>query len=260
MLNEAKFGFSRTGSAVPGSNPSVPQISLNDGTTGFGIFSSIPFGCFQMNYEWKDILTKYQGKHNLKVGVEFRRGHDDFFSVAKPSYTFQNILDFAIDKPISENLSVDPKTGVAKGSNYEERTLNQPRLFKTISKLLRVDFEPGAALGDYHHATENFGTFANFVFGTGPTLAGRIANGSMQLSSDPYKSSNLNFAPRFGYSWNPRSNLVLRGGFGITYDRIPNGDWESLANNPPVLASANAGPIFQTYNPREIQVGLKIIF
>lgn len=247
-LNEAKAGFSRTGSFVPGgANPSVPQISLNDGVAGFGIFSSIPFGFFQMNYEWKDILTKYQGKHNLKVGVEFRRGHDDFFSVAKPAYTFQNILDFAVDQPLAENLSVDPKTGVAKGANYEERTFESAAFVQDDYKLSRrFTLNLGLRWENYYHPTENFGNFANFIFGSGSNLAERMTNGSMQLAPDPYKSSNFNFAPRFGYSWNPLTKLVLRGGFGVTYDRIPNGDWESLATNPPVLASANAGPQFNT--------------
>ncbi len=247
MMNEAKFGFSRTGSFVPGRNPSVPQISLNDGVAGFGIFSSIPFGFFQMNYEWKDILTKYQGKHNLKVGVEFRRGHDDFSSVSKPAYTFQNILDFAIDQPIAENLSVDPKTGTAKGADYQERTFESAAFIQDDYKVgPRLTLNLGLRWEDYHHPTENFGTFANFIFGSGTSLAQRIANGSMQLSPDPWKSSNFNFAPRFGYSWNPKSKLVLRGGFGVTYDRVPNGDWESLATNPPLLANVSAGPIFNT--------------
>ncbi|MBZ5565286.1 MAG: carboxypeptidase regulatory-like domain-containing protein [Acidobacteriia bacterium] len=247
MLNEFSGGFSRTGSAVPGANPSVPSISLNDGAAGFGIFSSIPFGFFQMNYEWKDILTKYQGKHNLKMGFNLMRGHDDFFSVSKPSYTFQNILDFAIDQPLSENLQVDPKTGIAKGSNYEERTWEAAAFIQDDYKITpRLTLNLGLRWEDYFHPTENFGTFANFAFGSGSTLAERIANGSMQLSANPYKNSNFNLAPRFGYSWNPKTKLVLRGGFGVTYDRIPNGDWESLATNPPVLASANAGPIFNT--------------
>lgn len=167
MLNEAKFGFSRTGSFVPGNNPSVPSIGLNDGVAGFGIFSSIPFGFFQMNYEWKDILTKYQGKHNLKMGVEFRRGHDDFFSVSKPSYTFQNILDFATDQPIAENLSVDPKTGVAKGSNYEERTFESSAFIQDDYKVApRLTLNLGLRWEDYHHPTENFGDFANLIAGT----------------------------------------------------------------------------------------------
>jgi Carboxypeptidase regulatory-like domain/TonB dependent receptor len=248
LLNEFNFGFSRTGSAVPGgNNPGVPQISLNDGVAGFGIFSSIPFGFFQMNYEWKDILTKFHGKHNLKMGVEFRRGHDDFFSVAKPAYTFQNILDFATDQPISETLSVDPKTGVALGSDYEERTFESAAFIQDDYKVrANLTLNLGLRWEDYYHPTENFGTFANFFYGSGTNVAEQMTNGSMQLSPNPWKNSNFNFAPRIGYSWNPQTKLVLRGGFGVTYDRIPNGDWESLANNPPVLASANAGPIYDT--------------
>jgi hypothetical protein len=247
LLNQFNFGFSRTGSYVPGNNPGVPQIGLNDGAAGFGIFSSIPFGFFQMNYEWKDILTKFRGKHNLKMGVEFRRGHDDFFSVAKPAYTFQNILDFAIDQPISENLSVDPKTGVALGANYQERTFEAAAFIQDDYKVAsNLTLNLGLRWEDYFHPSENFGTFANFIFASGASAADRIANGSMQLSPDPWKNSNFNFAPRIGYSWNPQPKLVLRGGFGVTFDRFPNGDWESLATNPPVLASANAGPIYNT--------------
>jgi hypothetical protein len=181
------------------------------------------------------------------MGVEFRRGHDDFSSVSKPSYSFQNILDFAIDKPFAESLGVDPKTGVAKGANYEERTFESAAFIQDDYKVApHLTLNLGLRWEDYHHPTENFGTFANFIFASGSNLAQRIANGSMQLSPDPWKSSNFNFAPRFGYSWNPRTKLVLRGGFGVTYDRIPNGVWESLATNPPVLATANAGPFYNT--------------
>lgn len=246
-LNEAKFGFSRTGSFVPGNNPQIPSISLSDGVAGFGIFSSIPFGFFQMNYEWKDILTKYQGKHNISVGVEFRRGHDDFSSVSKPSYTFQNILDFAIDKPVSESLSVDPTTGIAKGANYQERTFESAAFIQDNYRLTHnLTLNLGLRWEDFFHPTEKHGVLANFLMGSGANMAQEIANGSMQVDPNPYKNSNLNFAPRLGYAWNPLTKLVVRGGFGITYDRIPNGDWESLATNPPLLANATAGPIFNT--------------
>jgi len=241
LLNEAKFGFSRTGSFVPGNNLNVPQIGLNDGVAGFGISGSIPFGFFQMNYEWKDILTKYLGKHNLSAGVEFRRGHDDFDSVSRPAYSFQNILDFAQDKPYAEGEYVGATTGLPKGPDYEERTFESAAFFEDDYKVRsNLTLNLGLRWEDYHHATENFHQFSSFIFGTGSTLGQEIANGSMQLRPDPWHSRNFNFAPRFGYSWNPRARWVIRGGFGVTYDRMPNGDWEGLADNPP------AGPAFAT--------------
>ena len=248
MLNEAKFGFSRTGAFVPGVQPEIPAISLADGVQGFGISGSIPFGFFQMNYEWKDILTRYQGKHNLKMGVEFRRGHDDYQTVSRPSYLFQNILDFATDQPEREGMRVDVNTGMPKNLVYEERTFETAAFIQDDYKVKpNLTLNLGLRWEDYTHPTEKLNQFANFVPGNGSGYNEQVTNGSMQLSPAPWKSKNLNFAPRLGYSWNPRPRLVLRGGFGITYDRVPNGDWEGLATNPPKSAvTAYAGALYDT--------------
>lgn len=241
MINEAKYGFSRTGAFVPGVEPEIPQIGLNDGVQGFGISGSIPFGFFQMNYEWKDILTRYQGKHNMKMGVEFRRGHDDFESVSRPSYTFQNILDFATDQPLNEGLYVEATTGVPRGPGYEERTFETAAFFQDDFKVTpHLTLNLGLRWEDYRHPTEVFQQFANFVPGSGSSYDQQVASGSMQLTPAPWSSKNLNFAPRVGYSWNPLTKLVIRGGYGITYDRFANGNWEGLAYNPP------KGPAFVT--------------
>ena len=48
---------------------------------------------------------------------------------------------------------------------------------------------------------------------------------------------NTNFAPRFGFSYDVSGNgkMVVRGGFGIFYDRLLNGIWEQNAfQNPPL--------------------------
>jgi hypothetical protein len=249
MINEAKFGFSRTGAFVPGVLPQIPQIALDDGVQGFGINDNgIPFGFFQMNYEWKDILTRFQGKHNLKMGVEFRRGHDDFESVARPFYEFGNILDFAKDEPYKEALSVDALTGLARGAGYEERTFEMAAFAQDDYKLTpHMTLNVGVRWEDYRHPSEVFHQFSNFVLGSGSGYDQQIANGSMQLAPAPWGSKNFNFAPRLGFSWNPRPKLVLRSGFGITYDRFPNGDWEALAYNPPKgPASIAAGPLYDT--------------
>ncbi len=256
MLNEAKFGFSRTGAFVPGVLPQIPQIALDDGVQGFGINdNAIPFGFFQMNYEWKDILTKYQGKHNLKMGAEFRRGHDDFESVSRPFYEFGNILDFAMDQPYQEELSVDATTGLPRGPGYQERTFEMAAFVQDDYKLTpHMTLNLGLRWEDYRHPSEVFHQFSNFVPGTGSDYDQMIASGSMQLAPAPWASKNLNFAPRVGFSWNPRSHLVLRSGFGITYDRFPNGNWEGLGYNPPKgPASVYAGPLYDT--PITYQLG-----
>lgn len=51
---------------------------------------------------------------------------------------------------------------------------------------------------------------------------------------------NTNFAPRFGFSYDVSGNgrMVVRGGFGVFYDRLLNGIWEQNAfANPPLAQS-----------------------
>ena len=53
-----------------------------------------------------------------------------------------------------------------------------------------------------------------------------------------YEPDRNNFAPRFGFAWTPPAlnRLVMRGGFGIYYNRIPNVLFSNTRGNPPNFA------------------------
>ncbi len=85
-------------------------------------------------------------------------------------------------------------------------------------------------------------TYANgLIFPQGAACSAAQAISS-QVTCSPYGSTvnpnyNWNFGPRFGFAFTPfdESKTVLRGGFGVFYDRTLNGIWEQNAFGDPPL-------------------------
>ena len=73
---------------------------------------------------------------------------------------------------------------------------------------------------------------------------------AMEATARPeIKNTNIwnkdlnNFAPRFGFAWDTMGNqkMVVRGGFGIAYDRLYNNVFENIRFNAPYYADETAG-------------------
>ena len=71
-----------------------------------------------------------------------------------------------------------------------------------------------------------------------PYYAG-IATGSVeQRNHDLWNKDLNNFGPRIGFAWDTLGNekLVVRGGYGVNYDRMYNNIFENIRFNPPYFA------------------------
>lgn len=246
LINEARANLTRF---------AANQIDSNQGVVNWGIprlevqgypISRVKIGAAQgeavpgvfaqNTYEFRDVVNKIAGNHGLKFGVELRREQDNnnLEGGARPDYTFNGLFDMANSVPIYEGIDANPVTGGPANSQRYFRTPYygwfveddwkiRPNL--TLNLGLRWEF--------FSPPTEKTGSLSNLIFGSEG-----LANSTVQKVSQLYDADYSNFAPRLGFAWSPKtgSNLVVRGGFGVFYNRIPEVLFTNSAANPPDFA------------------------
>jgi hypothetical protein len=243
MFNEARFNITRWSFNEVDSNPDVnfgiPRIEIEAYS-----FDRIRFGAArgegtpgvfgETAFEFGDTLSWVVGNHALKFGGEIRREHNDnsLGGGARPIYSFHRLWNFANDTPIFEGINVDPNTGAPATGERKIRTGDfsvfvqddwkiRPNL--TLNLGLRYElFQP-------IHAAD--GPLGNLVFGPNGLVDARV-----ELFDNLHKTDKNNFGPQVGFAWSPTlfdNKAVLRGGFGVAYNRLPNALLLNARANPP---------------------------
>ena len=279
MLNELRAGFSRdnahstmvglaTGKSLaadygltgipPGPyNAGIPPVNV----TGLTRLGSSPFRPqFQVSQAWQllDTLSWLKGEHSFKFGYEHRHTSDNFLDLTAPQgqMSASGIYTGNVGLGFADFLLGDMSTGqyttptVVHNYQYSSNFFAQdtwrirPRL--TINYGLRYElFSP---MLNHQNAMSNF-TPAN---GGGFVTA---KNGDWFARALVHPDKN-DFAPRFGFSWQPMQRMVLRGGYGLFYQHVIRiGSESMLALNPPAVIDASliqtvgsTTPVFQLRN------------
>jgi len=97
----------------------------------------------------------------------------------------------------------------------------------------------------YAPLTEKDSRVSNLFFGSNGLL-----NSQVQTLEQLYKPDRNNFAPRIGFAYSPRLHFlglgsetgdttVIRGGFGVAYNRIPVAPLANVRGNPPFFGRFN---------------------
>jgi Carboxypeptidase regulatory-like domain/TonB dependent receptor-like, beta-barrel len=265
LLLEGAFGFASVGGAngqpVSGQDLSVPAIGVNDGSQGFGIGGGWGPGEYRgPNYNWRTVLSWVRGAHTFKFGYEGDHAieHGDFTPVnVRPTFTFNNLFDLAMDNPYTENVGAyNPLTGQAGyvifggqtnpfGLFAQDSWKVKPNL--TLTLALRWDdftnHKPWANVGCGAPANACF-RFSDIILGSGSSIEQRIAGASVKQQSDGlFSSAQTNYwSPRVGVAWDPTGHAtwVIRGGVGVYRDWVVLGQSvDQMRNNPPSVLSEN---------------------
>jgi hypothetical protein len=258
LINEARFNVTRWFFNELSTNPQEPfgLPADNIGTLGNIGGATIQFGApgpgvfYQTTYNIRDTLTKVLNKHTLKTGVDIYKEQDIDVQAgaARPTYTFNNVWDFINDAPQQESGNFDPLTGQPTDARKYIRS-NIYALFLQDDFKVKPNLTVNLGLrweyfGPVH---EKFGNSSNPVLGFPPDPLTSLV---LKVGGDLYRSSYNNFGPQIGFAWSPgklpllrqdlHNRLVIRGGFGIGYNREEEAVSLNGRSNPPFVSNINA--------------------
>ncbi|HEX5082119.1 MAG TPA: TonB-dependent receptor [Blastocatellia bacterium] len=253
LLNEARFNVTRFSidqvADAADVNFGIPRVEVE----GLPISERIRFGArqgegtpglFAQNiYEFSDTLSKTAGVHSLKFGVVVRKEQDnsDLSGGSRPLYSFSGLFNLANDTPIFEQVNADPRTGDPADAQRYFRTPYYAGFAQDDWKVRpNLTLNIGLRYEYYSPLTEKDGRLSNLFFTPGAEQSAQVR--PVERLYEPDKN---NFAPRFGFAYSPKWNIgglfkegkaVIRGGFGVAYNRIPVAPLNNVRGNTPFFA------------------------
>ena len=204
-VNETRGQFTRSNLLALPSDPLGPAVSIS-GVASFGTLSGSPTGRIDNLYEIVDNISHQTGAHALRAGADFL--YNDltitFPRSARGSYSFSSL------------------------ANFLQGTYNNAGYTQTFGNSAIAQNNP------------NVGVYAQdeWKVNTRLTLNAGVRYDLQFLKTIATDTNNI--APRAGFAWSPflSRRTVIRGGFGLFYDRVP---LRALANA--LLSSGNTTTI-----------------
>jgi Carboxypeptidase regulatory-like domain/TonB-dependent Receptor Plug Domain len=265
-LNELRFGYTRFRNSFTSAdalNPLTAGLQFGTGHAGLpeidfdGIFEnlgatvfSIPRARVSQNYQILDNLTWIRGKHSIKFGGETRRA---WVSAFNDNFE-RGLIQFAPCGCLG--ASVTPQVDIltqfflgnssfpsAETGNTQRTTYNNGLAFFAQDEFrIRQDLTItyGLRWEYFGPISEANNLLSNFPGAFSPTAQLEMV-GSGGLSGAYTRDLN-NFGPRLNIAWNPFHNTVIRTGYGIYYDYIPQDLLIANFTNSAGLATNPIGP------------------
>ena len=245
-LNEARFNVTRVLYNEVNSNPQAPfglpqdNIDAPGAVNPFQFFGAPGPGIFnQTTFNYRDTASTVIGNHSIKFGVDIynEQDNDNLAAAARPQYGFRSIWNFANDAPYTETGNFDPKTGQPTSSTKYIRSAIYAGFIQDDYKIrpnLTLNF--GVRWEYFTPVHEKYGNISNVVLGNGPDP---LTGLTLKVGGDLYHPDYKNIAPDFGFAWNPypsNQRVVVRGGFGIGYNRLEEAITLNGRANPPLVS------------------------
>jgi len=169
--------------------------------------------------------------------------------------------NFAGDYPYYQEMSIDPTTGQTANA-YRHYTNHDWYWFvqDDFKVTPRLTLNVGLRWDRYGSPSEVSGKISQFTnFNSCSYLdASCLATLRVGHVDRMWTTANNDYGPRFGFAFDPKGDgkMAVRGGYGISYDRIFDNIWSNGAWNPPYFAlidfEADTGDAIYYSNPASI--------
>ena len=184
-LNEFRFQYRNSRLGAPAIDQIGPAVNIS-GIANFGTSTTSPTRRDIDLYQFSDSVSTYLSGHSIKGGVEYIFNDLDigFPGAIQGVYTFTNLATFL-------------------SGSYSQ-------------------FQQAFGAESQHQRNPNIGFFAQDEWRAWRGLTFNLGlRYDLQYLPSPIETDGDNISPRVGFAWSPDAKTVVRGSFGIFYDRIP---------------------------------------
>ncbi|HXJ41765.1 MAG TPA: hypothetical protein VNH18_20985, partial [Bryobacteraceae bacterium] len=210
-----------------------PEIQFLDGTDSFGTWTGLPQGRVQNTFQYSDIVSHTRGKHTLKAGADINRIQSNgvFDANVRGTYVFLSLDDFLAGNPFQYSQRFGNSVRGYRVSNEYFFAQDDYKLSRSLTVNVGVRLEVSGGVSEVNGILSNIDFHKNDALGG----AGTGPFGAFATGGNAFQTTR-NWAPRLGFAWNPRSGkLVVRGGYGMTYDFIYLNPISNLRFLPPFM-------------------------
>jgi len=249
LTSEARAGFSRDDLHWDRPHPEIPTLFSGDGALLPGSLAFYEYRNRSRSLELVENLLWAPGPHILKVGggALVRRLDGHLTAGRDGLYVFRDILDFSLDSPSLFSVALARNAQPALRVPAYDREYRYKQYFLFAQDTYRAS---SRLTLNYGLRYENFGAPRNagahkdpeVELGPGGDFPARLGSARLVFPTSGgqtlYRADSNNWAGRLGFSCQlpGRTGAVVRGAYGIFYDRPFENLWQNLRNNNVVLA------------------------
>jgi Carboxypeptidase regulatory-like domain len=253
VVNETRFQFTRSYSLSNGNQLPTVSVAGEFSTGGNGVGDTHDIS---KHFELQNYTSISHGVHTIRFGVRVRREGDQSNQPGgfNGSFTFLggNEPVLGSNNQIVYDVNGNPETLLLTAAQQYIRNLQLTALGLSEATIQNLGGGPSRFS---IQAGQSYVSFTRWDAGPFIQDDWRVKPNFTLSLGLRYEVQTLigehhDIAPRVGFAWAPgnpkngRQKTVIRGGFGIFYDRVGFGDFETAALN-----NGSAQLEYQVYNP-----------